>query len=66
LFVTSRFVHESLRCASFFDHINVDTQLVENEDTIGTLIETNERIIAALEMYDTVRSNVRTPPPRRL
>lgn len=27
-------------------------QLVENEDLIGTLIETNERIIAALEMYD--------------
>lgn len=28
------------------------TQLVENEDMIGTLIETNDRIIAALEMYD--------------
>ncbi|RDB29003.1 Protein lsb5 [Hypsizygus marmoreus] len=27
-------------------------QLVENEELIGTLIETNERIIAALEMYD--------------
>ncbi|KAH8099290.1 hypothetical protein BXZ70DRAFT_290826 [Cristinia sonorae] len=29
-------------------------QLVENEEMIGTLIETNERIIAALEMYDTL------------
>ncbi|KAL0951487.1 hypothetical protein HGRIS_008174 [Hohenbuehelia grisea] len=27
-------------------------QLVENEELIGTLIETNERIIGALEMYD--------------
>ncbi|TCD68095.1 putative actin patch assembly and actin polymerization protein [Steccherinum ochraceum] len=27
-------------------------QLVENEDMIGTLIETNERIIAALDTYD--------------
>lgn len=27
-------------------------QLVENEELIGTLIETNERIVAALEMYD--------------
>ncbi|KAI0003663.1 hypothetical protein BJV74DRAFT_477399 [Russula compacta] len=27
-------------------------QLVENEEIIGTLIETNERIIAALESYD--------------
>jgi hypothetical protein len=27
-------------------------QLVENEELIGTLIETNERIIAAMEMYD--------------
>lgn len=30
------------------------SQLVENEDMIGALIETNERIIAALETYDTV------------
>ena len=30
------------------------TQLVENEELIGTLIDTNERIIAALEMYDKV------------
>ncbi|CAL1694031.1 unnamed protein product [Somion occarium] len=29
-------------------------QLVENEDMIGTLIDTNERIIAALDMYDTL------------
>ncbi|EKM61364.1 uncharacterized protein PHACADRAFT_168806 [Phanerochaete carnosa HHB-10118-sp] len=29
-------------------------QLVENEDMIGTLIETNDRIIAALETYDTL------------
>ncbi|KAL1748994.1 hypothetical protein HDZ31DRAFT_79333 [Schizophyllum fasciatum] len=27
-------------------------QLVENEEIIGTLIETNDRIIGALEMYD--------------
>ncbi|KAF9015593.1 hypothetical protein BDQ17DRAFT_1229348 [Cyathus striatus] len=27
-------------------------QLVENEDLIGTLIETNERIMSSLEMYD--------------
>ncbi|KII94112.1 hypothetical protein PLICRDRAFT_36348 [Plicaturopsis crispa FD-325 SS-3] len=31
-------------------------QLVENEELIGTLIETNERIIAALEMYDQLSS----------
>ncbi|KAK0455974.1 hypothetical protein EV421DRAFT_1895243 [Armillaria borealis] len=29
-------------------------QLVENEDLIGTLIETNERVINALETYDNV------------
>jgi len=27
---------------------------VENEEVIGTLIDTNERIIVALEMYDDV------------
>jgi len=27
-------------------------QLVENEEIIGTLIETNERIVTAIEMYD--------------
>ena len=35
-------------------HIVRYTQLVENEELIGTLIDTNERIIAALEMYDKV------------
>jgi hypothetical protein len=30
-------------------------QLVEDEELIGTLLETNERIINALEMYDRVR-----------
>ncbi|KAJ6504395.1 hypothetical protein DFH09DRAFT_1201542 [Mycena vulgaris] len=34
-------------------------QLVENEDLIGTLIETNDRIITALEMYDKLS----TPNP---
>ncbi len=33
-------------------------QLVENEDMIGVLIETNDRIIAALENYDLVRFSV--------
>lgn len=33
----------------------ISSQLVENEELMGTLIETNERIIAAIEMYDTVR-----------
>ncbi|KAJ4485896.1 hypothetical protein J3R30DRAFT_3442746 [Lentinula aciculospora] len=31
-------------------------QLVENEEIIGVLIETNDRIIAALEMYDNMTS----------
>jgi len=35
-------------------------QLVENEEVIGTLIETNERIIAAMEMYDKM-SNPNPP-----
>ena len=35
------------------------TQLVENEELIGTLIDTNERIIAALEMYDKVKVLIR-------
>ncbi|KAJ7786545.1 hypothetical protein B0H16DRAFT_1294617 [Mycena metata] len=34
-------------------------QLVENEELIGTLIETNDRIITALEMYDKLS----TPNP---
>ncbi|KAJ7596666.1 hypothetical protein C8J56DRAFT_918021 [Mycena floridula] len=29
-------------------------QLVENEEIIGTLIEVNERIVSALEMYDNI------------
>jgi hypothetical protein len=33
-------------------NLNTTSQLVENEEVIGTLIETNERIIAAMEMYD--------------
>ena len=33
-------------------------QLVENEDMIGVLIETNDRIIAALESYDMVSKHV--------
>lgn len=32
--------------------ISLCPQLVENEEVIGTLIETNDRIIAAIEMYD--------------
>lgn len=35
-------------------------QLVENEDMIGTLIEANDRIIAAIEMYDTLSKSVVT------
>ena len=42
-------------------------QLVENEEVIGTLIESNERIIAALESYDKVGlhevSHLRTTHP---
>lgn len=37
-------------------------QLVENEELIGTLIETNDRIIAALEMYDDQLSAPSAPP----
>jgi hypothetical protein len=33
---------------------------VENEELMGTLIETNERIITALEMYDTLSKPVIT------
>ncbi|KAJ8496122.1 hypothetical protein ONZ45_g12563 [Pleurotus djamor] len=36
-------------------------QLVENEELIGTLIETNERIIGALEMYDQLCIAERQP-----
>jgi hypothetical protein len=37
-------------------------QLVENEEVIGTLIDTNERIIAALEMYDKLTTSSPTDP----
>jgi len=33
----------------------VHPQLVEDEEIIGTLIDANERIIAALQSYDKVR-----------
>ena len=33
-----------------------NSQLVENEELIGTLLDTNERVIAALETYDKVSS----------
>ncbi|KAJ7631181.1 hypothetical protein FB45DRAFT_559037 [Roridomyces roridus] len=36
-------------------------QLVENEELIGTLIETNDRIITALEMYDKMSSPTAEP-----
>ena len=32
---------------------------MEDEEVIGTLIDTNERIIAALEMYDDVSEHHR-------
>ncbi|KDQ63321.1 hypothetical protein JAAARDRAFT_120204 [Jaapia argillacea MUCL 33604] len=35
-------------------------QLVENEELIGTLIETNDRIIGAIEMYDTLSKSTVT------
>ncbi|EIW86917.1 hypothetical protein CONPUDRAFT_95934 [Coniophora puteana RWD-64-598 SS2] len=38
-------------------------QLVENEEMIGTLIETNERIIAALQMYDDLATPDTKPDP---
>ncbi|KAJ3750662.1 hypothetical protein DFH05DRAFT_1386972 [Lentinula detonsa] len=38
-------------------------QLVENEEVIGVLIETNDRIIAALEMYDSMSSPDQKPDP---
>ncbi|KAJ6621094.1 hypothetical protein B0H10DRAFT_2018683, partial [Mycena sp. CBHHK59/15] len=37
-------------------------QLVENEELIGTLIETNDRIITALEMYDKLSTNPESEP----
>ncbi|KAF8445740.1 hypothetical protein L210DRAFT_3610345 [Boletus edulis BED1] len=38
-------------------------QLVENEEVIGTLIETNERVVSALEMYDDLSAPQRTQGP---
>ena len=35
-----------------------NSQLVENEELIGTLLDTNERVIAALETYDKVSSGL--------
>jgi hypothetical protein len=35
---------------------------VEDEEIIGTLIETNDRIITALESYDKVRLHKTSPP----
>ncbi|TFK30860.1 hypothetical protein FA15DRAFT_35563 [Coprinopsis marcescibilis] len=37
------------------------TQLVENEDFIGTLIETNERVVMALETYNQIVSAGQDP-----
>lgn len=37
-------------------------QLVENEELIGTLIDTNERIIASLEMYDKLSTATHADP----
>ncbi|KAH8835457.1 hypothetical protein DL96DRAFT_1574295 [Flagelloscypha sp. PMI_526] len=37
-------------------------QLVENEEIIGTLIEVNERIIKALELYDARTAQEAEPP----
>ena len=45
-----------------FNDFIMNAQLVENEDMIGTLIETNDRIVAALEMYDTAVSFGLVPP----
>jgi len=36
-------------------------QLVENEEMIGALIETNERIVAALQMYVNVGGSLLPP-----
>lgn len=36
-------------------------QLVENEEVIGTLIETNDRLMAALEMYESLASTTLNP-----
>ncbi|CAA7265956.1 unnamed protein product [Cyclocybe aegerita] len=36
-------------------------QLVENEEVIGTLIETNDRIVSALEMYEQLSAPATNP-----
>ena len=41
---------------SVANNCHVDIQLVENEDMIGTLIETNDRMVTALEMYSSAVS----------
>lgn len=41
-----------LSCLFCFSHARI--QLVENEEMIGALIETNERVVAALQMYVNV------------
>ena len=46
----SRFV----KCARIGIGVSTFYQLVEDEQFIGTLIDTNERVIAALETYDNV------------
>ena len=38
-------------CRVIYGPLNI-MQLVENEELIGTLIETNDRLMSALEMYD--------------
>jgi hypothetical protein len=38
-------------------------QLVENEEVIGTLIETNERVVAALQVYDDLSAPQHTQDP---
>ena len=38
-------------------------QLVENEEIIGTLIETNDRLVSAIEMYDRLSASEVDPDP---
>ncbi|KAG9314184.1 hypothetical protein JVU11DRAFT_4970 [Chiua virens] len=38
-------------------------QLVENEEVIGTLIETNERVVSAIQMYDNFAAPQHTHDP---
>ncbi|KAH7885985.1 hypothetical protein F5I97DRAFT_1181971 [Phlebopus sp. FC_14] len=41
-------------------------QLVENEEVIGTLIETHERIISTLQMYDNFSADSSTDPVTKI